>query len=1074
MKKYILPFILLFLSIQSFTQSGGWRPGEMEVRVDLNTARETGALAEYQFNGEVYPGYALLYLVPEELEMIRKEGLSYEILKEDLNKYFRDFWQNREEYHSYDEIIQEMNSLSFSYSSICQKVNFGTSMGGRELTALKISDNVTTDEPEAEIGFDGGIHGDEIGGPENMIRFARHLCESYGNDPEITDLIDTREIWLYMMVNPDGRVNMVRYNNNGVDLNRDWGYMWDEWGGSPGAYSQVETKALRSWLYDNQFVIHTTYHSGTEFISYPWSYRPDQTPDHDHIDYLAALYSSVSGYSNLTYGQGYNGMYAINGSSKDTYYGVMGSVGWSMEISNSKQPPASMLMTYYNYNVPSMLAMIEYSGYGIEGTVTDAVTGEPVAALIFVDNGFPCYTDPEVGDYHKFLVQGTYTVKAVANGYASQTQYDITVGDGSVTTCDFSLQPGDGHYAYRVAASRIPENNHSDEGYTPAVFGEPDGVNYSIGKSGWVVIDLGKEVLDGPGEEVRIFEGDDTDEGYSAYAGPTIDGPWHLLGSTAGTASFDFSSTGLTEARYIRIQDDGDGNANVDNAGFDLDALQVLEQPQIVYLKMDLAVDDQESGNGNGRLDPGETAGLVISLRNHGGLTAIGTTANLNFDSTWLSVSSPDASFGDIPHSASSEAVITVSADASAPPEAIVMMVLNVTANEGDYTTSFPCHINIGPLVEDFESGDFLSYYWEFTNIPWVISPLNVYEGSFTAKSANIGDSQRSGLTLTMEVIGYDDISFYRKVSSEDGSDYLRFFIDGNLMGEWSGNLPWEKVEYQVTPGYHTFKWSFEKDEAISHGYDCGWIDYIVFPSFNVTGLPDVIANTMPLGYCMQTGGEVQLGAFPIGGTGSYNYAWTPNVSITGAGGQFPVASPDETTIYTVEVDDGLTIVDDDIKVSVWPDPDTPVILQQGDSLISSAQEGNQWYDEEGAIPGATGHVFYPEDEGDYYVIVTSLHGCLSEPSNVVYFQFVGLDEYSPGEKISVYPNPVTDLLNIRTASEGLSIELVQPDGRRIYASGMTDRSKTIDMSGLPPGIYLLYLRDDAGQIVGTAKIVRY
>lgn len=50
--------------------------------------------------------------------------------------------------------------------------------------------------------FDGGIHSDEIGGSENYIRFARMLCVEYGNDPTITGLVDTREIWIYPMVNP--------------------------------------------------------------------------------------------------------------------------------------------------------------------------------------------------------------------------------------------------------------------------------------------------------------------------------------------------------------------------------------------------------------------------------------------------------------------------------------------------------------------------------------------------------------------------------------------------------------------------------------------------------------------------------------------------------------------------------------------------------------------------------------------------------------------------------------------------------------------------------------------------------
>jgi hypothetical protein len=355
---------------------------------------------------------------------------------------------------------------------------------------------------------------------------------------------------------------MSRTNNNGVDLNRDWGYMWDSWGNSPAYYSQPETKALRNWMYEHQFVVHTTYHSGTEELVYAWSYRPDPTPDDAHIDDLAYVYVSNSGYANLPYAQGFSGLYPINGSSKDTYYGVMGSIGWTMEISHDKQPPTSQILMFYNYNEPSMIAMIEYGGYGIHGIVTDQQTGEPIPAIIFVDDSFPSYTDPVNGDYHKYVIPGTYSVTAVANGYSPQTKNNITVTDLNSTACNFALAPNGDHYAYRIPACQIPDNNYEDEGNTPAALGAPDDVNYSIGKNGWVVVDMYQPVLDGPGMEVRIYEGDDSPEGYTAYAGPSIDGPWYFLGNGTGTQSFDFGNNNILEARYIRIEDDGSGQSH--------------------------------------------------------------------------------------------------------------------------------------------------------------------------------------------------------------------------------------------------------------------------------------------------------------------------------------------------------------------------------------------------------------------------------------------------------------------------------------------------------------------------------
>lgn len=1071
-RKLLLPFLILF-TVSLSAQQQGWRDQEMEISLSISSQAEADALHALKLNGDIYlDGKSLFYVTPEELEQVKLLGITYEVVKEDLNNYFDGFWANRDEYHSYEEIIQEMNSLVFSYPSICQKFNYGLTIGGREMTALKISDNVSVDEQEAELGFDGGIHGDEIGGPENLIRFAQYLCEAYGSDPEITNLIDNREIWLFMMVNPDGRANMSRYNLNGVDMNRDWGYMWDAWGDSPGAYSQPEVKSLRSWFYSNQFVIHICYHSGAEEVVYPWSYRPDQCPDNDHIDYLANIYSTVSGYPFLEYGQGYSGLYPINGSSKDSYYGVMGSVAWTMELSNSKQPPTSQIQLYFDYNLPSMMAMIKNAGYGIHGMVTDAITGEPIPALLFIDDYFPTYSDPEVGDYHKFLLPANYTVTAIANGYQSSTKNNITVNAGMSTACNFTLQPNDEDYIYRVVSCQIPDNNFDDEGATIAVFGAPDDISYSIGREGWVVLDMGSSVLDGPGDEIRVHEGDTDTEGYTCYAGVTMDGPWIMLDNAQGTTSFDFGDANILEAGYIRIEDDGDGSASGDNAGFDLDAIEVLEQPQIVYFRLDYEFDDA-AGNGDGRPDPGETVNLNVSLRNHGGLTASNTMGNLNYDSAWVAVQHPDTYFGDIAHTETGVAIYSFDVDTSAQAGQVIMMVLNITANEGTVALSFPFGMTLGALVEDWETNGFEKFDWSFDFFPWVISPVNAYEGIYSAKSSNIGDNQVSVLEITLDVLGYDNINFYRKVSSQAESDYLMFSIDGNLADQWSGAVDWGYVSYEVTPGLHTFTWAYVKDESGSFGIDCGWIDYITLPSANLDGSLYVIANALPHQSCDSL--ESQLSAFATGGTGSYTYSWTPDEYLSNASSPYPSANPVQTTVYSVEVSDGSELLSSAVKLSVHLSPETPVIGQQGDSIISSAAQGNQWYNSNGLILGATGQVYHPLVQDTYYVIVTSLNGCISEASNTVNFMFTGIEILHAQQDLKVYPNPVKDILYIEyRQAKPIEVDITDLTGRKVYYEAHTGKGIiTIPVNRLSKGVYLVSVKDTNGQLLSVSKVVK-
>ena len=525
---------------------------------------------------------AIAYLIPDELARLDSSGYRYRILIPDMNTHYSGYWDAPVPpgYYTYEQIIAIADSLAASFPSICKKVIWGTSLGGRELAALKISDNADIDEPEAEILFDGGIHGDEVGGSENLIRYARELCLAYGTDTAITDLVNTREIWLYLMVNPDGRVNMSRYNDAFVDCNRDFGYMWNAEGNSTGPFSQPESKALRDCMLDNQFVVYTNYHSGTEVIAYPWSYRSNPTPDNSHIQQLASVYSSTSGYpGGLLYGQGYNIMYPINGSTKDFQYGSLGNVGWSIEISNDKQPPQSMIMTYYNYNKPAMTEMIKRCGWGLEGKVTDSMTGDPVRATVWIDNYYPVNTDPVVGDYHKYVTQASYPVRVSASGYKTKVLSNVIVPSQGSVVRDFSLARDTGWYGFRVSSCQVPTLNTADAGYTPGCLGAPDDIAYSIGKNGWVVIDLGDTLRNLPGNDLTIIEAGTTPEGFTCYAGLSQDGTWTSLGNGMGTTGFDLGS--LAKARYIKIVDDGDGPSMGEGIGYDLDAIRMLHEPLI-------------------------------------------------------------------------------------------------------------------------------------------------------------------------------------------------------------------------------------------------------------------------------------------------------------------------------------------------------------------------------------------------------------------------------------------------------------------------------------------------------------
>ncbi len=130
----------------------------------------------------------------------------------------------------------------------------------------------------------------------------------------------------------------------------------------------------------------------------------------------------------------------------------------------------------------------------------------------------------------------------------------------------------------------------------------------------------------------------------------------------------------------------------------------------------------------------------------------------------------------------------------------------------------------------DFETGDFSIFEWQDTSdTPWIITGEGAYEGAYCARAGAIGDSQSSTLDMTMDCQD-GEISFWRKVSSEEDWDKLQFYIEGQRKGNWSGELDWEHVSYPIKAGMHRFRWIYVKSGFDSHGEDSAWIDNIEFP----------------------------------------------------------------------------------------------------------------------------------------------------------------------------------------------------------------------------------------------------
>jgi len=373
--------------------------------------------------------------------------------------------ETREDFHDYEELTTALEGIAVTYPDITNLYELGTSVQGRSIWGLKITDNPDIEENEVEIQFEGCHHGDEYMSVEMPLNLAYHLVQNYSVDQTITDLIDTREIWIVPLVNPDGREMSQRTNANGVDLNRDYGYMHG--GDSPGPFSQPETQVMREHQLDNNMLLSYSYHTTAEYVNYVWDYKPQACPDKPWIDMISQVYADYSGYVKT---QGFD-WYQTTGASDDGNYGCFSNINTIIETLNSD------ISYSWDRNRDAMIYAIDICDMGLSGIVTDASTGEPINATIWVEeNNWPVFTDPIVGDYHKPLFEGTYTVHFRANGYEEQTHI-IEITDANATnTFDVALVPGDEYYAHRVTLCEYFDyNTNPTEGIS--ALGPPDDIS---------------------------------------------------------------------------------------------------------------------------------------------------------------------------------------------------------------------------------------------------------------------------------------------------------------------------------------------------------------------------------------------------------------------------------------------------------------------------------------------------------------------------------------------------------------------------------------------------------------------
>ena len=293
------------------------------------------------------------------------------------------------EFHSYRELEADLKALESAHPRTVKLFEIGTSLEGRHIYAVKISDAPERDEGEAGVLFLGCHHAREWISVEVPLLFARYLAESAETDAAVRDLVGRSEIWIVPLVNPDGleySIDVYRYwrknrrantdGSFGVDLNRNYGYMWgtDDAGSSPSplsetyrgpsAFSEPETRAVRDLFLRGDFRAVISYHSYSQTILYPWGYADVPTEKDDLLRgiglEMAGLMKAVNGRA-YACGQSASSLYLTNGDTTDWTFAASGIPSYTVEL-----PPVD----------------VEHGGFFNAGEEIDGVFRENLPAML--------------------------------------------------------------------------------------------------------------------------------------------------------------------------------------------------------------------------------------------------------------------------------------------------------------------------------------------------------------------------------------------------------------------------------------------------------------------------------------------------------------------------------------------------------------------------------------------------------------------------------------------------------------------------------------------------------------------
>jgi carboxypeptidase T len=343
-----------------------YRVGSVTTKEDRTAIAQTGADIE-----EIGEDYVTVRATPQEVKLIHALGYPVGGAMQPL-----DFPPADSAYHNYAEMSAEILQVANAHPDIVSRFSIGQSYEGREIWAVKISDNVSIDEDEPEILFLGLHHAKEHLSLEMTLYILHLLADNYGSDPEITDLVNSREVYIIFSVNPDGaeydvasgtyqswRKNRqpnpgTTYIYTGTDLNRNYSYNWGCCGGSSddpssdyyrgtAPFSAPEVIHVRDFINSRvvggkqQIKTSISFHTYGELVLWPYGYTYTDVPSdmtQDDHDVFVAMGQAMANTNSYTPEQ-ISDLYITDGNYEDWAYAVHKIFAYIFEMYPTDSPP---------------------------------------------------------------------------------------------------------------------------------------------------------------------------------------------------------------------------------------------------------------------------------------------------------------------------------------------------------------------------------------------------------------------------------------------------------------------------------------------------------------------------------------------------------------------------------------------------------------------------------------------------------------------------------------------------------------------------------------------------------------